>query len=143
MAQHKVIQHGQQRKIKRILVQHANAQRCSMSRISVINRCSVDKNFATGLIAKSRQNFHQRAFTGTILSQDSVDLTGINCQIDSVVGFYGPKIFVNIAQLDLHCKVLPSDSAIQTCINLFQRPAQREFFKNWNNRVLEYWSIGK
>ena len=79
-----------------------------MSRISVINRGSVNKNFAMGLIAKSRQNFHQRTFTGTILSQDSVDFTGINCQINSVVGFYGAKIFVNIAQLDLHDNCLSS-----------------------------------
>jgi hypothetical protein len=68
-----------------------------------------------------------------------VDLTCLKNQVNPVIGFDRPIIFVDISQFNLHGTALPHIRAI----NLFPWIAQREFasfrifLADWTNGVLE------
>ena len=97
-----VVQHRQRRKILRLLIEHADAQLGSRSRIVVICFLAVDQ-YATARPAEvAGQNFHQRAFPGTVFTHQAMDSAGFNLKVDAFQNLDPTKTFLDLLQFDLH-----------------------------------------
>jgi hypothetical protein len=63
---------------------------------------AVEAQFARVGPQKTRKNFHEGAFPGSVLPEDTLDAARGNGQGDRVVGLEGAETFGNILQFDRH-----------------------------------------
>ncbi len=97
-----IIDDAHRREIQRILVKHADAMHDRIRRIGNMHRPVIQSDFTLISLDKTRQDFHQRAFAGPVLTQDALDRTRRDGEGDVIIGMYRAEMFLDVGELNFH-----------------------------------------
>ena len=79
---------------------HADARRDGVPGRTHIQLLSINDNVAGGGLVQAVKLVHQRGFSRAVFTQDRVDLTLVDRQIDTVIGGKVAEFFHDIAHFD-------------------------------------------
>ena len=99
---HEIIDHAHRGKIQRILVKHADAMHNRIRGVGNLHRPVIQTDFTLIGLDKTRQDFHQSAFAGPVLTQDALDRTRRDGEGDVIIGMYRAEMFVDVGELNFH-----------------------------------------
>jgi len=85
-----------------VLVHHADAGRHRVPGSVEFDRHVVDQDLTGVGVVEPVQDIHQGALAGTVLAEQSVDLTRLDHQVDRIVRDQGPEPLRDPAQLQFH-----------------------------------------
>ena len=103
-AQEKVIEHGERRKVQRVLVKHPHAQGDGLGGRGEAHRPAIQEDFPPVGGEVSGEHLHERALPGAVFPQEAVDGARFDAKGDAVVGPHRSEVFVDLAQFDLHLR---------------------------------------
>jgi hypothetical protein len=84
-----------------MLVDHADARRHRIARAPEGGRLVVDQDLAVIGLVQPIEDVHQRALAGTVLAEQGVYLTGLDHQIDRIVGNEPAEALGDASQFEL------------------------------------------
>ncbi len=93
VAQHHVFGHGERRHQHEMLVHHANPLANGVGGALDVDTLTVNVDFSLVRRIKPVEDIHQRAFSGAVFTQQGMDFTFFQGQIDVVVGQNARKTF--------------------------------------------------
>ena len=99
-AQDNVFRHRKGLDQHEVLVHHADARRDSVTGCTHIQLLSINDDVAGGGLVQAVKLVHQRGFSRAVFTQDRVDLTLMDRQIDTVIGGKVAEFFHDIAHFD-------------------------------------------
>ena len=97
-----VFQHGERRKIQRVLVEHPDPVRDGVGGRGQGDRLTIDHDLAAvgGLVAG--HDFHQGAFARAVFAEDRVNLSRLEGERNILIGAHPAKCFRDVVQFDSH-----------------------------------------
>ena len=96
-----VLQDGEPVDEHKVLVDHTDAKADGMGRACNVNRHPVEENFAAILGVEAEEDLDEGALAGAVLTEQTVDFTCCNGEVDTVIGGETAKTLGDPAHL--HC----------------------------------------
>lgn len=81
-----VLRHAERLEQGEMLEHHADPQRPGASRVAHLHRLALPADLAGIGTGHAVDDLHQRALAGAVLTEQGVDLAGVDAQVDAVVG---------------------------------------------------------
>ncbi len=81
-----VLRHAERLEQGEMLEHHADPQRPGASRVAYLHRLALPADLAGIGTGHAVDDLHQRALAGAVLTEQGVDLAGVDAQVDAVVG---------------------------------------------------------
>src|SRR5699024_761850 len=94
--QDNIVQDGKHIHQLEVLVHHANVQSGGVVGVVNLDRLAVLSDFSCLRLIQAKQHRHKRGLTGTVFSQQGVDLTPAQLQRNIVIGYNARKFFSDI-----------------------------------------------
>ena len=75
----------------KVLVYHTDSDVNGILRAVEMNLFFIDKDLSTGRFVQSAEHIHHGALSGSVLTEESMDLTFFYCQVDILICIYAGK----------------------------------------------------
>ena len=102
VAEHDVLGDGERRHQHEVLVDHADPRAHGVAGAAEADRGVVQQDLAAVGPVQPVQHVHQRGLARSVLPQQGVDLTGLDHEVDRIVGHEGAEDLRDPSELELH-----------------------------------------
>ena len=107
-----IVAHGHVRCERQLLVNDADTALLSIRSRVQLDRFAVEDNGARGRLLHARQDFHQRGFTGAVLTEQRGDLTAVDVEVHTLQCTNGTKGFGHVTRSE-------HNLALRLCVRRF------------------------
>ena len=99
VSQDNILCHGQRGNEHEVLVDHTNLQANSIAGSGNVNMLAIDENFTAVRVDQAVEDVHQGGFAGAVFSNQGVNLSLTNRQVDLIVGNYARPGLADVVHL--------------------------------------------
>src|SRR5207237_7725953 len=99
MSQHNILRHSQRGNEHKVLVNHTNLQANSIARSGYVNMLVIDENYTAVRVNQAIEDVHQGGFACAVFSNQGVNLSLTNRQVDVIVGNHARPGLGDVAHL--------------------------------------------